>query len=292
MSVGAAFWGATCGERANSLESLEPFDHGTSHMSPEQLRGVLEKLAQQEMTVEQALDRLEVLPFEDLGFARLDHHRQLRTGVPEIVYGPGKTTAQLCSIVAAVSAQKQLVLVTRVEPGPAQVVLDGLDPVLRECARYDPVSRLLSVGEKPKPRGRGTIAVVSAGTSDLPVAEEAAQAAEYLGNAVDRIFDVGVAGLHRTLAVRPRLEAAELVIVVAGMEGALPSVLKGLISKPVIAVPTSVGYGLHLNGLSALLGMLNTCTLGVTVVNIDAGFSAGYVASLFNQKSEGSRRHD
>jgi NCAIR mutase (PurE)-related protein len=254
-------------------------------MTPDDVKRLLEGLAQGETTVEAALKRLSVLPFEDLGFARIDHHRHLRTGAPEVVYGPGKTPEQIAPIVDAMYRAGQTAMVTRLEPEKAAAT----QALLREAAGvavYEPVPRLLVAGAPMPEQGRGTIAVVCAGTSDLPVAEEAARTAELLGNRVERYADVGVAGIHRLFAVRERLEAAEVLVVVAGMEGALPSVVKGLVSRPVVGVPTSVGFGANFHGLSALLAMLNSCAPGMTVVNIDNGFGAGYAASLMNRARE------
>ncbi len=252
-------------------------------MSPEDLRKLLTDVKQGDVSVDDASSRLSRLPFEDLGFARVDHHRHVRTGYPEVVYGPGKTPEQIAHIVHSIRDAGQTAIVTRVDTEKADRAEALLDAKVQPHLNYDPVSRLFVVGPAMKNAGRGKILVVAAGTSDLPVAEEAAQTAQLLGNEVERITDVGVAGLHRLLPTRERLEAAEIVIVVAGMEGALPSVVKGLISRPVIAVPTSVGFGASLNGIAALLGMLSSCSAGITVVNIDNGFGAGYAASLMNR---------
>jgi NCAIR mutase (PurE)-related protein len=255
-------------------------------MRPDDIRGLLEQVRAGETSVADALQRLAVLPFEDLGFARVDHHRALRTGFPEVIFGPGKTAEEIAGIVQSIAETGQTALVTRIEEAKAKAVIALLGASGDRAIRYEPVPRLLVSGRPPEPRGRGRIAVVSAGTSDRPVAEEAARTAELFGNEVLRIADVGVAGLHRVLAQRATLDAAEVVIVVAGMEGALPSVVAGLISRPVIAVPTSIGVGASFAGLSALLGMLNSCAPGVTVVNIDGGFSAGYAASLINLRRQ------
>ncbi len=225
--------------------------------------------------VEEALERLRDLPFEDLGFARLDHHRSLRTGLPEVVFGQGKTPEQVAAIAERLVAAGSPVLITRLGPEAAEHL----------CARvggfaYHPLPRLAVRGAPlPAPAGAGVVLVVSAGTADLPVAEEAAITAEFLGNPVERLYDVGVSGLHRLLGERRRLWDAAVLIVVAGMEGALPSVVGGLVDRPVIAVPTSVGYGASMQGLAALLAMLNTCAAGVVVVNIDNGFGAAAAAS-------------
>lgn len=223
-----------------------------------------------------------MLPYEDLDFARLDHHRPLRTGAPEVVYAPGKTAAQIARIVDAFVRVEQTALVTRLDEPKALDTLAALKEA-KSVARYEPVPRLLIAGPPLEVPGAHSIAVVAAGTSDLPVAEEAARTAEVLGFPVGRFTDVGVAGLHRLIDVRGEIEEARVVIVVAGMEGALPSVVKGLVSRPVIAVPTSVGFGANFGGVSALLGMLTSCTPGVLVVNIDNGFGAGYAAALLSR---------
>jgi len=223
------------------------------------------------------VERLKGLPFEDLGHARVDHHRSLRCGQPEVIYGQGKTVAQVLDIARAQRRRDALVLVTRASREVAAALLEAFpDTVDHEEARAVTVGRL--------PRGTGGVAVVSAGTSDRPVAAEAALTARCCGARVDLVEDVGVAGLHRLLAVRSRLQAARAVVVVAGMEGALPSVVGGLVAAPVIAVPTSVGYGASFGGVAALLGMLNSCASGVSVVNIDNGFGAGYQAALINRR--------
>jgi hypothetical protein len=253
-------------------------------MKPEDIRALLERVSRGEATVNEALSRLSSLPFEDLGFARVDHHRALRTGYPEVIFGPGKTVEEIAAIAAAIHGRGQTALVTRIEATKAEAVVALAAEPARSAARVEKIPRLLIFGPDAEKRGKGTIAVVCAGTSDRPVAEEAARTAEILGNEVVRISDVGVAGLHRVLGHRETLQAAEVVVVVAGMEGALPSVICGLISRPIIAVPTSVGVGASFNGLAALLSMLNACAPGITVVNIDNGFSAGYAASVINAK--------
>jgi pyridinium-3,5-biscarboxylic acid mononucleotide synthase len=217
-----------------------------------------------------------------LGFARVDHHRHLRTGFPEVILGLGKTAAQIGRIMAELAATGANVLATRVPETHVAEVLR-----LVPNARHEEAARAIVVEQAPiVDVGRGQILVVAAGTSDLPVAEEALLTARLGGNRVERLYDVGVAGIHRLLGNRALLEAASVLVVVAGMEGALPSVVAGLVSKPVIAVPTSIGYGASFGGLSALLGMLNSCAAGVTVVNIDNGFGAGYAASLINRKAQ------
>jgi pyridinium-3,5-biscarboxylic acid mononucleotide synthase len=253
-------------------------------MHREALRALLEAVKSGSTPVDRALDELRDLPFSDLGFANVDHHRALRTGLPEVVFGPGKTLSQLVAIVREIHSKHQPVLVTRLEAAVAerlreQIAGIELDGVARTAflQTQDPAQRAAVT------RGRGPICVVTAGTSDMPVAREAIVTARAFGNEVSEVFDVGVAGLHRLLARRPILHAASVVIVIAGMEGALASVVGGLVDKPVIAVPTSVGYGASFQGLAALLSMLNSCASGVTVVNVDNGFGAAYAATLINQ---------
>ncbi len=242
------------------------------------LRTLLEQVRAGAVGVDAALDRLRHLPFEDLGFAKVDHHRAIRHGMPEVVFGKGKTAEQISAIVATLLARGPNVLVTRAEAAVAdRIKLEHPD------AEYFPNSGALRVWRDRTTRGKGTIAVVCAGTSDLFVAEEAQVTAETMGNQVDTIYDIGVAGIHRLMQNRERLMSARVVIVCAGMEGALPSVVGGLVAAPVIAVPTSVGYGASFHGLAALLGMLNSCASNVTVVNIDNGFGAAYAATLINR---------
>ncbi len=250
-------------------------------MKPDDLRALLQLVAQGQTSVDSAQTQLAKLPFEDLGFARVDHHRHLRTGAPEVVYGPGKTAEQIAPIVDAFYRTGQTAIVTRLDPEKAAATLVLLNEA-KEVAKYEAQPRLLVAGEAMPTKGHGKIAVVCAGTSDLPVAEEAARTAELLGNEVERFTDVGVAGIHRLFAVKDQIASAAVVIVVAGMEGALPSVVKGLVPGPVVAVPTSVGFGASFGGVSALLSMINSCSPGMTVVNIDNGFGAGYAASLMN----------
>lgn len=242
-------------------------------MDPVALLELLKAVARGESTPEAASSELARLPFSDIGFARVDHHRALRQGVPEVVYGPGKTPEQVLAISRDIVARKQTLLVTRVTEAQAALLQTGL-PV---CS-YNPQARTVSAiaaEQRPLP---GRVAIVTAGTSDLPVAEEAQVTLDCCGVVSERIVDVGVAGLHRLLAAQSRIEAADVVIVVAGMEGALPSVVGGLIATPVVAVPTSVGYGAALNGFTALAAMLTSCASGVTVVNIDNGFGAALAA--------------
>jgi NCAIR mutase (PurE)-related protein len=249
-------------------------------MDPDKLRQLLEAVRGGERTVAEAMAEMADLPYRDLGFAHVDHHRHLRTGFPEVVLGSGKSAAQIAAILAELRKGGANLLATRVEAAKAEAVLPEVPG-----ARYEEAARCIVVEQQPVVEtGRGTILVVSAGTSDLQVAEEAVLTARLYGNRVERVHDVGVAGLHRLLPKRTTLEAAEVIIVVAGMEGALPSVVKGMVSRPVIAVPTSVGYGASFGGLAALLAMLNSCASGVVVVNIDNGFGAAFAASLFNRK--------
>jgi NCAIR mutase (PurE)-related protein len=242
------------------------------------LRGLLEQVRAGAVDIEAALDRMRHMPFEDLGFAKVDHHRALRHGIPEVVFAKGKSSDQVSAIVKSLASQSPNVLITRTDALIAERLL-GEHPE----AEHFPASGAVRIWRDRAPLGKGTIGIICAGTSDLPVAEEAQVTAETMGNTVDAIHDVGVAGIHRLMHHRERLAAARVVIVCAGMEGALPSVVGGLIAAPVIAVPTSIGYGASFHGLAALLGMLNSCASNVTVVNIDNGFGAGYSASLMNR---------
>ena len=249
--------------------------------SNKQLQDLLERVARREIDPDAARERLlEALrarPYEDLGFARVDHHRSIRQGFPEVILGLGKTPAQIAAIAAEIVGRGSTLLVTRASR-------EAYDAVRAEVpdATYYPDAAIIALRQQDVSPGKGTIVVATAGTSDLPVAEEAAKTAELMGNDVCRLYDVGVAGLHRLLGERARLASARVVIVVAGMEGALPSVVAGLVSVPVVAVPTSIGYGASFGGIAALLGMLNSCASGVSVVNIDNGFGAATVASLIN----------
>jgi NCAIR mutase (PurE)-related protein len=247
-------------------------------MDRDQLRQLLEEVHSGGLGVEQALERLRHLPFEDLGFAKIDHHRALRHGMPEVIFGKGKSAAQILEIGRRLAERSRNLLATRV-PEEAAVRFREEFP----DAEYFPLSGALRLWRDRTIYGKGTVAVVCAGTSDIPVAEEAQVTAEVMGNLVDVIHDIGVAGIHRLMNNRERLCQARVVVVCAGMEGALPSAVGGLVSCPVIAVPTSVGYGASFQGLAALLGMLNSCASNVAVVNIDNGFGAGYVASLINR---------
>ena len=248
-------------------------------MQTDRLKLLLEQVKSGQVDVDTALSELRHLPFENLdGFATLDHHRSLRNGFPEVVFGQGKQPAQVVAIVRRLSERNDKVLVTRVD----KVMADEIQAELPDLT-YHPLPRLLVLNRSTSTEKRPGVLVVTAGTADMPVAEEAAITSELMGNAVERMYDVGVAGIHRLLNQTERLWQANVVVVVAGMDGALPSVVGGLVSAPVIAVPTSVGYGASFNGLAALLTMLNSCATGVAVVNIDNGFGAGYMASIINQ---------
>jgi NCAIR mutase (PurE)-related protein len=247
-------------------------------MDTRQIQELLEQVQSGKTSVSTALDTLRHLPFEDLGFAKVDHHRALRHGMPEVILGQGKTPDQVAGIAAALLAKSPNLLLTRATKEMASRVSD-----LAPQTEYFPASGVVRVWRDRTIHGKGKIAAICAGTSDLPVLEEAQLTAEVMGNTVDVISDVGVAGIHRLLNQRDKLTEARVAIVCAGMEGALPSVVGGLVGCPVIAVPTSIGYGASFHGLAALLGMLNSCSSNVTVVNIDNGFGAGYVASLINR---------
>jgi hypothetical protein len=252
-------------------------------MDPRRLKALLEDVQAGRRSIDQAVDDLRHLPFRDVGgVATVDHHRHLRQGFPEVVFGEGKTAEQIALIMAELAAAGGTVLATRVSSEKAEAVRAALP-----AARYEPTPRLLVIEQGEwRDRGRGQVLVVSAGTADAPVAEEAAVVARLMGNRVERVNDVGVAGVHRTLAHVERLRDAEVLIVVAGMEGALPTLVGGLVDRPVIAVPTSVGYGASYGGLAALLGMMTSCAAGVTVVNIDNGFGAAVAASLINRRRD------
>jgi hypothetical protein len=251
-------------------------------MSPDRLRDILERVARGALTAQDALEEVKGLPFEDLGFVKLDHHRALRGGLPEIVFGDGKTAEQIVTIAQRLRDAGHNVLVTRLAPDKAAAVTAAVPGLhYHEAARVAVLRQTTA-----PPAGAGLILVIAAGTSDLPVAEEAVLTAEFLGHRAERVYDVGVAGLHRLFAHREQIRRARVLIVVAGMEGALPSVVAGLVDRPVIAVPTSIGYGASFGGLAALLAMLNSCAAGVTVVNIDNGFGAGVAASLILRSGE------
>ncbi|NOY45930.1 MAG: nickel pincer cofactor biosynthesis protein LarB [Deltaproteobacteria bacterium] len=255
-------------------------------MTREQVRRLLESLRRGDTTPDEVLEALAGLPFQDLGFAKVDHHRGLRKGVPEVIYGAGKTPEQVAEIFARLAERSPTVLCTR-------VALAAWDAVRARTpdAQYHPTARMI-VLRREAPSPKGLVVVAAAGTSDLPVAEEAALTLEAFGSRVERLYDVGVAGLHRLLAHGGVLRRARCVVAVAGMEGALPSVIGGLVAVPVIAVPTSVGYGASFGGIAALLAMLNSCASGVSVVNIDNGFGAGYQAHLINRLADGEREEN
>lgn len=247
-------------------------------MNEEQLRCLLEQVRDGAVEVDAAFNRVRNLPYEDLGFAKVDHHRALRHGMPEVIFAKGKTPEQVVAIAERLLIHSPNVLITRADKITADLVKEKLPD-----AEHFPLSGTIRFWGDRMVRGRGKIAVVCAGTSDIPVAEEAQVTAEVMGNEVETIHDIGVAGIHRLMNNRLRLLEAKVIVVCAGMEGALPSAVGGMVSCPVIAVPTSVGYGASFHGLAALLGMLNSCASNVTVVNIDNGFGAGYVASLINR---------
>jgi pyridinium-3,5-biscarboxylic acid mononucleotide synthase len=247
-------------------------------LNAESIRKLFEQVRKGKLSPDGAVDRLRHLPFEDLGFAKVDHHRALRAGMPEVIFGQGKTPPQLAGVFSRLAKYGDSVLATRADVKQFAAVKKKVRGV-----EYRELARAIVLKRDGRTYGKGMIAVVSAGTSDIPVAEEALVTAELMGNSVQHFYDVGVAGIHRLLANREALTKARVVIVCAGMEGALPSVVGGLVGVPVIAVPTSIGYGASFRGLTALLGMLNSCASNVSVVNIDNGFGAGYVASLINR---------
>ena len=281
-------------------------------MEQRELRQMLEGVKNGDVDVEEAVKALKMAPFEDLGYAKIDHHRAIRQGAAEVIYGAGKTPEQIVGIARVMRERGQRrILITRMSTEAAAVLYrdiyetNGLKSQTEESGigdqevaasdrkdatepfvsfSYDPLSRVGIVGEIPEPDGIGTVVVATGGTSDIPVAEEAAKTAEILGSRVVRLFDVGVAGIHRLMAHREEIMTAEVIVAIAGMEGALASVIGGMADCPVIAVPTSVGYGASFGGLSALLSMLNSCASGVSVVNIDNGFGAGYLASMINHR--------
>jgi len=244
------------------------------------IKQLLGKVKKGEVSVKEAVERLRHLPFEAMDVACIDHHRGIRKGASEVIFGEGKEVEDILSIMERMMAQEENVLITRLSPEKAEKIRERYPE-----AEYHRRSRVLMLRLYPSgTRGKGTILVISAGTSDIPIAEEAAVTARFLGHQVDTLYDVGISGLHRLLGYKEKLFGASVIIVVAGMEGALPSVVGGLVDKPVIAVPSSIGYGASFQGMAALLGMLNSCASGVTVVNIDNGFGAGYAASLMNRK--------
>ena len=248
-------------------------------MTEDQIRKILEEYKAGGISSDDALHRLQSLPFEDLGFANVDHHRSLRQGFPEVIFGSGKTVDQVAKIVESMHKHDHNILITRTNASQFERIKQ-----IAPGAEFHEGARAITVIKEKKIVGKGTVMVISAGTSDMPVAEEAIVTLRVMGNTVDTLYDVGVSGLHRLLDRRERLTKARVLIVVAGMEGALPSVVGGLVSVPVIAVPTSIGYGASFNGLAALLSMLNSCASNVTVVNIDNGYGAAMVASLINRQ--------
>ncbi len=248
-------------------------------MDESRLREMLQSVESGALSIDEALARLRQLPYEDLGFAEIDHHRALRTGFPEVIFGEGKTPEQIASIAQRLAGHTDTVLITRADPEAYSLVRQRLPD-----ATYHASARAITLERTPAPKHPGVV-VCCAGTADLPVADEARVTAELMGSAVDVMHDVGVAGIHRLLDKTDRLQAANAIVVVAGMEGALPSVVAGLVSAPVVAVPTSIGYGASFQGLAPLLAMLNACAAGVGVVNIDNGFGAGYLAAMINRQS-------
>jgi len=244
----------------------------------DEINKLLERLSSGKISTEEALDQLSDLPFKDLGHSKVDNHRELRTGYPEVIFCEGKTPEQVCNIMEYMSTQKVNILGTRA----SREVFEAVSRIL-PAARYNELGRTITMKQVKTKKTKTYIAILTAGTSDIPVAEEAAVTAELFGNRVKRFFDVGVAGIHRLYGSMDEIRKARVIIVIAGMEGALPSIVGGLVDKPIIAVPTSIGYGASFNGLSALLGMLTSCASGVSVVNIDNGFGAAYMASMINK---------
>jgi pyridinium-3,5-biscarboxylic acid mononucleotide synthase len=247
-------------------------------MNVKEVEKLLKDVKKGETSVEEALEVLKNFPYTDLGFARIDHHREMRTGYPEIIYCAGKTVEQVREIFRVMSEKESNVIGTRAN----QEMYDSVKSISKDAV-YHPVARIISLQKKKPPVPESKIAIITAGTSDMPVAEESAVTAELLGNNVLRIYDAGVAGIHRLVDKLPEIRNCRVIVVIAGMEGALASVVGGLVDKPVIAVPTSVGYGANFGGISALLAMLTSCSTGVTVVNIDNGFGAGFAASMINK---------
>jgi len=247
-------------------------------VTPSQALALLQEFKLGTAEAEEVLRAFQAAPIADLGFAQIDTHRTLRKGFPEVIFGAGKTPKQVLQIAARLKRDENQILITRVTDAHVRLLKKNL----RGCIHHE-AARCVTFQSKPSPKRPGRIVVICAGTSDIPVAEEAAVTADIMGNQVERIFDAGVAGLHRLLKHLPAIQKAHVVIAVAGMEGALPSVVAGLVGRPVIAVPTSIGYGAHFGGLAPLLAMLNSCGSGVTVVNIDNGFGAGYAASQINE---------
>ncbi len=248
-------------------------------MDPLRLKTILQSVATGNLSVDQALARLKHLTAEDLGYAHIDHHRSLRKGFPEVIYGQSKTADQIIGIMGKMIPRENVVMVTRTDPEKAEKIRSAFPQAV-----YHPDARMITVTGKDIPIiGKGLILIISAGTSDIPVAQEALLTAQFMGNKTEAIFDIGVSGIHRLFQYKDKIESAAVLVVVAGMEGALPSVVGGLVDRPVIGVPTSVGYGSSLGGLTALFSMLNSCSSNVAVVNIDNGFGAGYMASMINR---------
>jgi NCAIR mutase (PurE)-related protein len=247
-------------------------------MNREKIKKLLEAVKSGSLPIDEAMEKLRSLPYDDLGFAKIDTHRALRKGFPEVIFCEGKTGKQIEEIVQRMKDQNRVILGMRA----SQEIYKALRKITDQV-EYNQLARMIIIGEKPKTKTKEMILVISAGTADIPVSEEAAVTAEVMGNHVERLFDVGVAGVHRLFQNIKKIQTANVIIVIAGMEGALPGVVAGLVDKPVIAVPTSVGYGTNFKGVSALLTMLNSCAPGLGVVNIDNGFGAGYLASLINQ---------
>lgn len=247
-------------------------------MNPEDLKRLLQEVKKGKTGIQEALDQLKDFSFKDLGHTKIDNHRELRTGYPEVIFCSGKTVEQVRDIISHMLTKNNNILATR-------ATMEMFDAVKKICAdaKFNTAARIITIKRKDLKIPETVISVVSAGTSDIPVAEEAAVTAEFFGNKVQRVFDVGVAGIHRLYNRLDEIRKSRVIVVVAGMEGALPSIVKGLVDQPVIAVPTSIGYGANFNGLSALLGMLTSCASGVTVVNIDNGFGAGFTASMINK---------
>jgi len=248
-------------------------------MDEKYIKAILEEVWARNLSIDEAVNRLKYFSFEDLGFAKIDHHRLIRQGFPECVWGKDKSAEQILTIIKQMIEKKHPIIVTRVEPEKAEYITQDIPNI-----EYHPLAKMLTFSPGPiETMGKGVIMVISAGTSDIPVAEEAAVTARMMGNQVETIYDVGVAGIHRLFNQMDKLRQGRVFIVVAGMEGALPSVIGGMVAKPVIAVPTSIGYGANFGGIAALLGMLNSCASNIAVVNIDNGFGAGCVASLINR---------
>lgn len=253
-------------------------------MNSDSIRSILSRIKTGDLSIDEALATMRHYPFQNLGFAKVDHHRSIRKGFPEVIFGAGKTDEQILSIARALYETQQSILVTRISQETYEFLKHSIPDL-----NYTPLSRCAFFRTSKEKQGRGTILVMAAGTSDIPVAEEASITCEVMGHDVRRLYDVGVAGLHRMLAYYDEITHAEVIVAIAGMEGALPSVVSGMVECPVIGVPTSIGYGASFHGLAALLAMLNSCASGVTVVNIDNGFGAGYAAAMMNRRRNGDQ---